>query len=346
MNIEQAVAMNKFQKQHNVASLSGRDTKTATQIAEIVFDLSAAAGEPYQDAVPEAWAKRWLASKNFVLVELDPRQVAVPYVNKISRTKVLATMQAAADSIPPIIVDFNLQGIGKTGTGYIPSLIVVDGKHRHRAQVLAGRDRISAWVGERALEALRSRAAAKKNFVVEASAANVTPRFMSKIDIAAALMGPGGGSPLSPARQDTGDGGSRPVGSPHSAVGMKGNGAGSAGAGTGGASAGGGPGGGVSGMNPERKGIYGDAAQGDRDRKPDPSDRGQLLDPSDKNQFAKRDEPMDGDPNWQAPGAGSGPRVRPSVGAKNSENAMRRKLLAGPIRVKKIVTDKKKKKKS
>jgi hypothetical protein len=337
VNIEQAMTLTNMRKQPMVLSLDGQKTKTAKETAEMVFELSAAVGEPYRDAVPEVWASRWLVSKKFVLVDIDPRQVAVPYANKISRSKVMATMQASVDSMPPIVVDLNVQKIGRSGTGYIPSLIVVDGKNRHRAQMLCGRDRISAWVGEKALVELQARAAVRKHFVIDRT--DNPGRSLSKIEIEAALMAPSGGSPVSVARQDTGDGGSRPVGSPHTPVRtgpampvhmpMR-----SAGGG-GGASSGGGPGGGVSGMNPARTGIY-----SDRD---DPSDRGQMLDPSDKEQFSYG-APKGGDPSKQSPGSGGGTRTRPSTGASNSEMSQKKRgLSAGPIKVKKITTDKKRK---
>lgn len=327
MNLQQAVAIANMQKQQTVLLLQGQTTKTAREVAELVFDLSAAAGEPYRNATPKVWAERWLASKKFTLVDIDPRQVAVPFVNRISRSKVLATMQASADSLPPIVVDTNLQGIGKSATGYVPSLIVVDGKHRHRAQMLCGRDRITAWVGEKALAQLQARAAVRKHFVIDKTQSPVRP--LSNIEVQAALTGPTGGSPIAVTRQDTGDGGSRPSGSSHAPVRSV--------RGTGGQSSGAGPGSGVSGMNPTRAGLYGDH----EDYPSDPSDRGQALDPSDKDQFS-HGAPKQGDPNKQSPGAGVGPRTRPSTGASNSEMSQK-KLLAGPIKVKKIVTHKKRK---
>ena len=326
MNIAQAVALTNMQKEQSVILLQGQTTKTAGEIAELVLDLSAAAGEPFENAVPKVWGNRWLASKKFVLVEIDPRQVAVPFVNRISHTKVLATMQASANSLPPIVVDMNLRGIGKTETGYVPSVIVVDGKHRYRAQVLCGRDRITAWVGEKALATLQARAAARKTFVV--AKAKSTGRPLSKIEVQAALMSPTGGSPAAMTRQDTGDGGSRPTGGSHSVrVGGPARpvGTGFRSAGAGGASAGGGPGGGVSGLNPDRANLYSE------------------VDPSDKKQFMK-DEPEGTNPAKQSPGVGVGPRVAPDGGASHSDMTQRlsKGMKAGPIKVKKLVTKKKK----
>ena len=332
MNLEQAVALTNMRKQPMAILLEGQQTKTAKEMAELVFELSAAAGEPYQNATPGVWASRWLGSKKFVLVDIDPRQVAVPFVNRISRSKVYATMQASVSALPPIVVDVNVQQIGRTGTGFIPSLIVVDGKHRHRAQMLCGRERVSAWVGEKALSMLQARAAARKHFIIDKPQNPGRP--LSKLEIEAALMAPSGGSPVSMTRQDTGDGGSRPVGSPH--IPVRGR---MASAGGGGASGAAGPGGGVSGLNPARAGIYSDSDPSDRKNPPDPSDRGQMLDPSDKEQFSLG-SPKAGDPSKQSPGAGVGPRTRPSTGASNSEMS-RRGINAGPIKVKKIVTHKK-----
>lgn len=336
MNIEQAVAITNMKKQQNVLLLQGQTTKTAKEIAVLVFDLSAAAGEPYKNATPKVWAERWLASKKFVLVDIDPRQVAVPFVNSISRSKVLATMQASASSLPPIVVDINLQGIGKTATGYVPSLIVVDGKHRHRAQMLCGRDRITAWVGEKALAQLQARAAVRKNFVIDKAQSSSRP--LSNIEVQAALNAPSGGHIMAPTRQDTGDGGSRPSGGAHTPTRTGPQSPTTSMRSAGGQSSGAGPGSGVSGLNPARTGIYSDADPSDRNQS-DPSDRGQMLDPSDKDQFS-HGAPKQGDPRQQSPGSGVGPRTRPSTGASNSE--MSRMMKAGPIKVKKIVTHKKK----
>ncbi len=319
MNIEQAMQLTNMRKQATPPVLEGQETKTAKEMAELVFELSASVGDPYRNATPEVWAKKWLPSRKFTLVDIDPRQVAVPYVNKIAHSKVMAIMQASAVDLPPVVVDLNAHGIGKTTTGYVPSIIVVDGKNRHRAQVLCGRDRISAWVGEKALDVLQARASARKTFVVAKAKTQLRP--LSKIEIAAALSAPSGGSPVSVARQDTGDGGSRPTGSTHRSV---------RGPMRGGA---GGPGGSLgsgSGLNPQRMGMYSDADPSDKNGS-DPSDTGQMIDPSDKSQFAKPDEPDSGDPFSQSPGSGVGPRVKPS-------------MKAGPITVKKIRTDKKKRK--
>ncbi len=264
-----------------------------------------------------------------MLVDIDPRQVAVPFANRISRTKVLTTMQASVDSIAPLVVDINVQEIGKTETGYVPSLIVVDGKHRHRAQVLCGRDRVSAWVGERALETLQARAATRRKFVLAKVGEKIRP--LSKLEIEAAVVA---GNP----RMDTGDGGSIPSGPPHTSVRDVRSNAGGIG----------GPGGAESGLAIKRQGIFSgkekfDTATpdpSDREFGGDPSDRGQMLDPSDKKQFSQG-APRMGDPEIQSPGSGVGPRVKPSTGASNS--AMSRRIKAGPIKVKKIVTKKKKK---
>lgn len=369
MNLEQAMAISNMKKQQVALLAGGQHTKTAKEMAEMVFELSAAAGEPYQNALPGVWARRWLASKKFTLVDIDPRQVAVPFINKISRNKVLAMMQASADSLPPIVVDMNHCHIGKTDTGYVPPIIVVDGKNRHRTQMLCGRDRITAWVGERALAILQARASARKPVVI--AGMQTSTRILSKIEVQAAWGQPSGGSPVSVARQDTGDAGSRPTGSSHAPVrnvagegfgihapepsvrvGSGGWGKGGGGVhspvktparqverafkGAGGASAGAGPGGGVSGLNPARNGFAAGREKYDTSGNPsyrefagdDPSDRGQLLDPSDKNQFSLG-EAKDGDPNIQSPGSGVGPRIKPS-------------MKAGPIKIKRLVTHKKK----
>ncbi len=46
MNLEQAVAMTRMQKQIAAFNFEEQEQRSAKQIAELVFELSAAAGEP------------------------------------------------------------------------------------------------------------------------------------------------------------------------------------------------------------------------------------------------------------------------------------------------------------
>lgn len=378
MNLEQAIASVELRRK--VGHITEAQEKRSLEIAERVFEVSAMANEPYVNIKPEEWAQRWLASQTFVLAEIAPHHVAVPNVNRINKSKVQATLQASAEQIEPIVVDLNKNGIGATNSGYIPKVIVIDGKHRHRAQVLRGKDRILAWVGREALAVLEKKNTPKQ-FVIKA-ASNPFPKMGTKLDVWAAI------APSSSAivRQDTGDGGSRPTGGTKmSAVG---GGMGSLGNG--------------SGANPMRKGLSAQNARSSGQlEEVDPSDRIASDDPSDRLEW-EPNNPQDKAPGsdykpfkWldqggKSAGSGVGPRVKaygtsegvkkewdsrgraqemtqdqkdavakfmqqhqPSEYEKKANrqtwigpglDAKKRKMDAGPIKVKKIVTSPKGKK--
>lgn len=311
MNLEQAIASSELRR--NLAQPNGtRQERKSLDVARRVFEVSAMADQPYVNIKPEEWAQRWLTSQTFVLAEIAPHHVAVPYANRINRSKVQATLQCSAEEIEPIVIDINKQGIGSTNSGYIPKVIVVDGKHRHRAQVLRGKDRIMAWVGDLAMAELQKRNNPKQ-FVIKA-AANPFPEKRSKLssfaEMFCAVTGP-------VVRQDTGDGGSRPTGGtqvPKMSSGKRTMKSGIQRL-PGGAAMplnafGGGPGAsatGGSGMNPARKGIFGQMARGsgqleeadpsDTNATPDPSDRNKTFpDPSDRRQWKLK-------PQTDAPGS-------------------------------------------
>ena len=214
MNLTQATAVAKLARE--TPKQAPAATLDAARVAERVFELAAAVGRPYEGTQPKDWANFWLASKRFVLAEVAPYEAAIPFANRVDKNKVEMIIQASADNrIEPIVIDINKQQIGKkTMTGYVPSVIVVDGKNRHRAQVMQGKDRIRAWVGEQALAILQARAN-KQKFVVQAAA--ITSQPLSKLESIASLYGavaPAMPRPTSGSitRQDTGDGGSRPTG--------------------------------------------------------------------------------------------------------------------------------------
>lgn len=124
---------------------------SAQQIARQIFAAAAEQGTPYLKITSEQWAKKWLASKEFVLVDIQASAVAVPHA-PFNPNKVQADFHCTADSLEPIVVDLNKRNIGRAGTGYLPPVIVVDGKHRHTALTLQGRGTIKAWVGVDALD--------------------------------------------------------------------------------------------------------------------------------------------------------------------------------------------------
>lgn len=314
MNLEQAVAMGKLTIK---ASRLEEETKTRLEVAESVFDLSARCGEPYENQTPKDWAKNWLASKKFTLVEIAPHQVAVPYVNRIDPHKVQRTLQASEEQIEPIVVDLNKQGIGSTQSGYTPQVIVVDGKHRHKAQVIRGKDKIRAWVGELAMEVIQQQ---RNNLRTIEASSEATGQYYSRLDSLAKLHCAVASTRIT--RQDVGDGGSRPTGGTRMPGGVKfskkvkgmGGGLGSG-----------------SGMNPNRQGIYSQGARSSGQlEEVDPSDRIASDDPSDRLEWKGKDPQIfapggktstEGynSPTNESPGSGVGPRLKPSKGATNSE---------------------------
>jgi len=374
MRLEQATQQMQLRKVSKNDCGCG-DIRVAKAVARKVFELSAAFGEPYQGR-PEDWAKKWLASKRFTLIAVAPYQVAVPYANRIDRNKVISTINASVDgTVEPIVVDINKNGIGKTQRGYVPNVIVVDGKHRHKAQLQMGKDRILAWVGELALEALQERQKSQKKFVLEASTNQkfAEPRTLSALESTAILYA---GISMPVVRQDSGDGGSRPTGGTQVKAGKHPEGCdcqackdkmeavGAGGMGGPGASLGSG-----SGPTPPMKGLnatYKNARSSgsleepdpsDTKVPPDPSDKGPFTDPSDRRQW-QPDKPQMyppdraggyGSPDKESPGSGVGPRLRDTqYGAKNSElsrgkvDVKSKGMDAGPVKVKKIWTRDKK----
>lgn len=124
----------------------------AEQIAKQVFAMAKQNGSPFLNIDHKQWAKKWLASDEFVLTEIDASSVAIPMAPK-NTNKVFTNIMASATSLPPVVVDLNKRGIGRApGSGYIPPVIVVDGKHRATAININGRETIKAWVGVKALD--------------------------------------------------------------------------------------------------------------------------------------------------------------------------------------------------
>jgi hypothetical protein len=124
-------------------------TRTKLEVAKRVFTLAAAGGFPYTGQTYKDWAKKWLTSDTYQLMEIDINAAASPHLPK-NPERVAFRLLCASDSMDPIVVDLNKQKTGKSHLGYIPRIVVLDGKHRKQAQMLQGHSRILAWVGCRA----------------------------------------------------------------------------------------------------------------------------------------------------------------------------------------------------
>jgi hypothetical protein len=121
---------------------------TAEQIAEYVFAQAELKHEPFYKMVPSDWQHRWLPSKKFVLVNMPITCAAAPCSPR-DEEWVATRIHAKADH--PIVVDLNKNNVGKKSVGFVPPVIVLDGKHRFKAAALRGESHILAWVGEEAM---------------------------------------------------------------------------------------------------------------------------------------------------------------------------------------------------
>jgi hypothetical protein len=126
--------------------------RKAEQIAERVFAQAEEHGARIA-GTPDEWRKSWLRSERFMLLDVPVHFIARP-MKATDRNKVLGCLQASAESVEPIVVDMNKNKIGIGHSGYFPPVIVVDGKHRHAAAQMQGRETMRAWVGELAAQAL------------------------------------------------------------------------------------------------------------------------------------------------------------------------------------------------
>jgi hypothetical protein len=136
-----------------------REIKSDENVAEFVFAMAEEKQQPFLYMVPDDWRKKWLKSKKFVLMNMPITCAALPTQPK-DQEWVLTRIHAKADH--PIVVDVNKNKIGKASTGFIPQVIVLDGKHRFKAASLRGESHILAWVGEEAVALIEAQIG-KKN---------------------------------------------------------------------------------------------------------------------------------------------------------------------------------------
>lgn len=126
-------------------------TKTALELARDIFAEAEGREQPFLYHTPETWVRKWLPSNRFKLVRLPLNAVAMPCEPKVENL-VLKKIHAREEK--PIIVDYNRNQVGKSMHGFVPQVIVIDGKHRFKAASLRGETHIMAWVGEHALSTL------------------------------------------------------------------------------------------------------------------------------------------------------------------------------------------------
>jgi len=129
-----------------------KDTRSALQLAEDVFAEAEEREEPFLYHTPKSWARKWLPSKTFHLVRMPLNAAAMPCEPKIGN---LVLKKIHAMESKPIIVDYNRNQVGKSLHGFVPQVIVIDGKHRFKAAMLRGETHILAWVGDVAAEGMK-----------------------------------------------------------------------------------------------------------------------------------------------------------------------------------------------
>lgn len=156
MNITQA---------NDIANLRHREpevkpkTATAQEVAEFVFAAADEKNNPFLYLMPEEWKQKWLPSKKFVLMNMPIACAALPTQPR-DEEWVLTRIHAKATH--PVVVDMNKNGVGKASVGFVPPVIVLDGKHRFKAAALRGDSHILAWVGEDAVKEIQAQLDSKR----------------------------------------------------------------------------------------------------------------------------------------------------------------------------------------
>lgn len=130
-----------------------KEIKNALELAEGIFAEAEEREQPFLYHTPETWAKKWLPSRKFRLMRLPLNAAAMPCEPKGAN---LVLKKIHAMESKPIVVDYNRNQVGKSFHGFVPQVIVIDGKHRFKAAMLRGETHIMAWVGELAAESMQA----------------------------------------------------------------------------------------------------------------------------------------------------------------------------------------------
>lgn len=128
-----------------------KEIKAAIELAKDIFAEAEERDQPFLYHTPESWAQKWLPSKRFRLLRLPLNAAAMPCEPKGDN---LVLKKIHAMETKPIVVDYNQNKVGKSMHGFVPQVIVIDGKHRFKAAALRGETHIMAWVGELAVETM------------------------------------------------------------------------------------------------------------------------------------------------------------------------------------------------
>lgn len=150
MKLMAATTLTRLQEQGLVRPLV-KESRTGLELAKELFAEAQMRGEPFQNHTPETWVKKWLPSKEFRLMMLPLNAAALPCEPK-GQNLVLKKIHAREERA--IIVEYNKNQTGATLNGFVPQVIVIDGKHRFKAASLRGDTHILAWVGASASDVL------------------------------------------------------------------------------------------------------------------------------------------------------------------------------------------------
>lgn len=155
MNLAQTISIQNALEANRREPRIPESEMSANQIADLVFKQADEKEQPFLYMEPEDWRRKWLASKRFTLMRIPIAAAALPCDPK-DRNWVLtvAAARRTGENERPIIVDFNKREVGRAPAGYIPPVIVIDGKHRHLAATMRGESHILAWVGDVAAKKL------------------------------------------------------------------------------------------------------------------------------------------------------------------------------------------------
>jgi hypothetical protein len=152
MRLNEAVALSDLGADSLQASAIQTQVKTGVEVAREIWSEAAErgiSGVLGGCETPEKWRQRWLPSKEFRLVRLPLNAAALACTPRESNL-VLKKIHAREER--PIVVDANRNSVGMAMHGFVPEVIVIDGKHRFQAAHLRGDSHILAWVGKEALE--------------------------------------------------------------------------------------------------------------------------------------------------------------------------------------------------
>ena len=209
MNLEQANTISQLSTPVHVITPK---TMAGVKVAGMVLARCEKNGYAYKYHSPKSWAKKYLDSKEFTLMEIDINAAASPH-NPRDPKRVAHYMKCSAQDFDPIVVDTNKKKIGRSHLGFIPDVIVQDGKHRKAAMLAQGHTKILAWVGCKAAKKIKTGIVIDASAVKKANGHGITQARLTKFESHYEIYGatsPSVGLANTVMRQDSGEGGARP----------------------------------------------------------------------------------------------------------------------------------------